>query len=329
MTKAKSQLGGFTIVELLIVIVVIAILAAIVTVAYNGVIGRAGSSVAQANLNTATMRLEVDKVDLGTFPEALSQANGGAGLVADASSRMEYTSTGTDYCMTVGSIKDKKDYYQTNTTAATLGKCPGHLGYTAGTGTFSTGSIFGTSPPPGSYLVYNDGGGGLWTGDRFYTSNNNGIRVLGVRVWEPPLADSTFLSQSIDTAAYTNDWQGSVLPGWSGFGTAVAQTTYSGVRKAGSWTYVWFSTPFTIAKVSTSANGADMVALTVKYRGGANDGVYYVAANPAMDYDAHDSSVIPGTYLTELGNVGRSVSTAYPTISSWYYYGIDILFQKL
>lgn len=50
--------GGFTIVELLIVIVIIAILAAITIVAYNGIQNRAKTSSAQSLANTVAKKAE-------------------------------------------------------------------------------------------------------------------------------------------------------------------------------------------------------------------------------------------------------------------------------
>lgn len=54
--------SGFTIVELLIVIVVIGILAAITLVAYNGVQDRAATASLQSDLKQASSQLELDKI---------------------------------------------------------------------------------------------------------------------------------------------------------------------------------------------------------------------------------------------------------------------------
>lgn len=58
----KAQQTGFTIVELLIVIVVIGILAAITIVAYNGIQQRAYLTIMQTDLSNASKQMEVAKV---------------------------------------------------------------------------------------------------------------------------------------------------------------------------------------------------------------------------------------------------------------------------
>lgn len=64
---------GFTIVELLIVIVVIGILAAIVIVAYNGVQDRARVSSVKSDLANARKSLMVYNVDNGTYPASTAE----------------------------------------------------------------------------------------------------------------------------------------------------------------------------------------------------------------------------------------------------------------
>lgn len=70
MFKPK-QSSGFSIVELLIIVVVIAILAAITIVGYNGIQVRARESVALSDLKSTSTLMQVAYIETGTFPTTL------------------------------------------------------------------------------------------------------------------------------------------------------------------------------------------------------------------------------------------------------------------
>ncbi|AKM80623.1 TPA: prepilin-type N-terminal cleavage/methylation domain-containing protein [Candidatus Saccharibacteria bacterium] len=72
-TNTFTTKSGFTIVELLIVIVVIGILAAITIVAFNGVQNRANDTTVSTDLSNARKKLELTKVDLGHYPRSLAE----------------------------------------------------------------------------------------------------------------------------------------------------------------------------------------------------------------------------------------------------------------
>lgn len=78
MLWAKSKHTGFTIVELLIVIVVIAILAAITVVAYTGIQDRAKESNVQSDLSAFMKKIEIARVNAsdGLYPYAPSASDG-------------------------------------------------------------------------------------------------------------------------------------------------------------------------------------------------------------------------------------------------------------
>ena len=78
MQWAKEKYIGFTIVELLIVIVVIAILAAITIVAYTGVQDRAKESNVQSDLSAFMKRIEIARTNAadGLYPFTPSASEG-------------------------------------------------------------------------------------------------------------------------------------------------------------------------------------------------------------------------------------------------------------
>ena len=91
-TVSRVEQRGFTIVELLIVIVVVAILAAITIVAFNGIQDRARNAALVSDLTAASKQLKLDQVDNGAFPATLAAADSGRGVK---------TSPGTTYTYSV------------------------------------------------------------------------------------------------------------------------------------------------------------------------------------------------------------------------------------
>ena len=73
LTRRWRTTRGFTIIELLIVIIVIAILAGLTLVVYSGIQDRARSSVAQADLANAKKKLTIYHARNGSFPKTYQQ----------------------------------------------------------------------------------------------------------------------------------------------------------------------------------------------------------------------------------------------------------------
>ena len=90
MQKSKS---GFTIVELLIVIVVIGILAAVTMVAFGQITAKSRSSVMQSDLKAAAKKISLYKVDQGRYPSDATQL-AAAGVSATKS---VYDTTGNNF----------------------------------------------------------------------------------------------------------------------------------------------------------------------------------------------------------------------------------------
>lgn len=78
--KKRQAKPGFTIVELLIVIVVIAILAAISVVAYNGVQQRARNSQRVHDIQAVTQALELYYIDKGSYPNYYNYTPGSTAI---------------------------------------------------------------------------------------------------------------------------------------------------------------------------------------------------------------------------------------------------------
>lgn len=126
----KNKPGGFTIVELLIVIVVIAILAAISTVAYNGITDRATTTSLKSNLSGAARVLASDNARNGSYPATADSANNGKGLQSPPGGKYQYSYRAADnyFCLTVTSTKGNGYSYKTSSQDQTVseGACSGH-----------------------------------------------------------------------------------------------------------------------------------------------------------------------------------------------------------
>jgi len=76
----KRYPRGFTIVELLVVIVVISILVAITVISYAGFAQKATIASLQSDLANISIQLKLDQVISGAYPATLALANNGAGI---------------------------------------------------------------------------------------------------------------------------------------------------------------------------------------------------------------------------------------------------------
>ena len=116
---------GFTIVELLVVIVVIGILAAISIVSYNGITKRANDAAIQSDLDNNKKLLQMYQVENGVFPTELDGDNCPELPVQDlkkclkvsSGATMAYGGSGSDFVL--GESKDSSNFQITNTQAAT------------------------------------------------------------------------------------------------------------------------------------------------------------------------------------------------------------------
>jgi len=118
---------GFTIVELLVVIVVIGVLAAITIVSYTGITQRAAVATLQADLQNASTRLGLDYVLNGVYPANEAAANGGQGLPKSAGTTYNYTVNVNTYCISATSTSAASVYHMSSTNRLWYGRLYGYV----------------------------------------------------------------------------------------------------------------------------------------------------------------------------------------------------------
>lgn len=116
--KSKLPRGvksAFTIVELLIVVVVIATLAAITVVAYNGITGQAKDSALKNDLSTTAKKVGLIQVEQGSYPTTKP---------SDLPSYIQYSQTDTGQGFCAAASKDGKTFHITQVGSIQEGECP-------------------------------------------------------------------------------------------------------------------------------------------------------------------------------------------------------------
>ena len=117
---------GFTIVELLIVIIVIAILALITTVAYNGITKRAARSTVQSTLASAATAMKAKAVDVGDYSTIPSNLELSDNIGVALTILTAPATAATSFCIN-GTYMGMNDIAYHITEAGTVeeGLCPG------------------------------------------------------------------------------------------------------------------------------------------------------------------------------------------------------------
>ena len=125
MNRRTVRTKGFTIIELLTVIVVVGILAAITIVAFNGVRQDAGGAVLQADLRNAATQLEADWLTGGSYPANITDE-----VERSEGTNFEYSTDTANFCLTASSQNARTSYfYDSATQLLEEGSCPGHEGF--------------------------------------------------------------------------------------------------------------------------------------------------------------------------------------------------------
>ena len=96
---------GFTIVELLVVIVIIAVLATITFVSYTGIVQKAAAANLQSDLKNASTGLALYNATNSGYPADLLAAKVANVLPKSNNTIYQYTLTNNNYCLSATSIE--------------------------------------------------------------------------------------------------------------------------------------------------------------------------------------------------------------------------------
>lgn len=147
--------NGFTIVELLVVIVIIGILASITMVSYAGITDKAAAATLQADLKNASTQLEIDKATSGTYPSSAAAANNGAGLKASSGTTLSYVYySATDSYSLVDTNKGKSYFITSSNESPIAGSTPSFSSFIASLGSADYESGYGVAQTiDGGYIL--------------------------------------------------------------------------------------------------------------------------------------------------------------------------------
>jgi len=276
MVAIRLKQSGFTIVELLIVIVVIGILAAITIVAFNGVQNKAKASAAQSAVSQANKKvLTYAAENSDQYPPSLEAA----GVTNTAGLQYSYNNNSSPRTYGITATNAEFSYFVSNTTTQpTSGGYMGHgvNGAAAITNLVTNPSIETTITP--SSGVY--GSGGVATLARVATGGQFGSAFLRLNWTTAPtsmVASGLWIATSAPTPnstgkSYTasgymrNSWAGATFAlnavYYNSANTVLGEVYGSSVTiPANTWTRVSVATP-------TVPSGTDFIMLRIRSNGG-------------------------------------------------------------
>ena len=119
--RSLNRVSGFTIIELLIVIVIIGILVAITAVSYSGLSKSANESSAKSTAKQVSNKVTIAYTENGVYPANLSDI----GISDSSNTTFQHSSTSNTWCTTV-TVGNSSVYVSNLNSNPTNGGCPGH-----------------------------------------------------------------------------------------------------------------------------------------------------------------------------------------------------------
>jgi len=307
---------AFTIVELLIVIVVIGILAAITIVAYNGIQNHAKVAAVQSALNQASTALENYKTvssPTDDYPANLSQ------LKLPSSTNTAYTyltiASSKYYCLTA--TNDTVSYYLSSTNRqAYPGTCPvtngliGWWNFNGNTNDMSGNGMNGTLY--NAVLVTGQNG----TANGAYDfSTGNAYVDLSNAYWSGPLMDSTGTTNDFSLSAWVKM---SSYP--SQYATIIGQRFQDaanfGVKPSGTMYLRMDDSSFVGSNTAISLNTWHLVTVTFHGTGSSSStGTYYLDGKQdgsEVLWDGDGTSSQSNTYIGWQNRSGIGADSHFP-----------------
>ena len=269
--RARS---AFTVVELIIVIAVIAILATVTIVAYNGVQQNAHQSALLSDLDNSAAIMARDLNDNGAYATSVTAADGGNGLPTNSGTTYQYTVNNSasppTFCLT-GTNSNISYYINNNLDTPTKGACPGD-------GVNGVPPITNLSTNPRALS-----GAGGWTSNNStiypvttgvaVTGQPNGITTAAMSQLAAGQSNASVLSiYNIDNMG--NSTTSRTVGAWvyvsaSGYQAYIYAPTPTYVALSpNTWTYVQSSSPITgwamvaVTKISGLAGSSDYAYAT-------------------------------------------------------------------
>jgi prepilin-type N-terminal cleavage/methylation domain-containing protein len=135
-----NKVTGFTIVELLVVIVVVGILASLTIVSFTGVSQKASIATISSDLKNAATQIEIDYVNNGAYPLTEESANNGSGLAKSDGTIFSYQIYEDSYCVQATTAGVTTPYrYLSSFGSVEAGNCPKVWKQISSTGNHSCG----------------------------------------------------------------------------------------------------------------------------------------------------------------------------------------------